>query len=125
MFKISTDILAYGWRFGLITMIPLRVLVLLAHRRFALGERRKDSMRIAIGMLPTLVFGLVIAEILRDRFAVSAGLYGGLIIYTIGCTLMPALLLKTPLEEYEAPHAPKLHVAYPGAAGEESGGGGA
>ena len=56
-------------------------------------------------MLPTLVFGLVIAAILRDRFGVAPSLFGGLILYTLVCTIIPALVLRQPMPEYAAPRA--------------------
>ena len=61
-------------------------------------------------MLPTLVFTLVIAEILRDEFGVSKYIFGGLIVYTIANTLIPGFALKLPLPQYEAPHALKIDV---------------
>jgi Kef-type K+ transport system membrane component KefB len=106
--------LLYGFGF-LVTMVPFRALGVVVHRRLALGERSRDAMRIAISMLPTLVFGLVIAAILRDRFAVAPPLFGGLILYTLVCTLIPALVLRQPIPEYATPRV--LPIEPPGAPG--------
>jgi Kef-type K+ transport system membrane component KefB len=94
-------------------VVPVRIAITVLHRHLALREDARGSLRIAVPMLPTLVFGLVVAEILRDRFAVPAPLFGGIMIYTIGTTLIPALLMRQPLPDFETPHAPAL----PGAKG--------
>ncbi len=89
-------------------MVPLRVAVVAGHRRFALSEPFKAGMRVGASMLPTLVFTLVIAEILRDRFAVPHYVFGGLIVYALGTTLIPGFVLRLPVQEIEEPHAPAL-----------------
>ena len=61
----------------LATMIPLRVALVAVHRRAALRETLRAGTRIGVAMLPTLVFTLVIAEILRDAFAVPGPIFGG------------------------------------------------
>ncbi len=55
---------------------------------------------------PTLVFTIVIAQILRDRFSAEPFLIGGLILYTLINTMIPCLVLRMPPEEYDAPEAP-------------------
>ena len=92
----------------LVTMIPLRVAAVALHRRLALGESLQASLRIAVPMLPTLVFGLVIAEILRDRFAAPPSLFGGIILYTLLVTIVPALVYKSRVPDYAEPHAPPI-----------------
>jgi hypothetical protein len=64
-------------------------------------------------MSPTLVFTLVLAEILRDRFQVAPHIFGGLIIYTLGNTLIPSLLLRLPEPAYDSPHALPLSTPPP------------
>jgi Kef-type K+ transport system membrane component KefB len=85
--------------------IPLRLLFVALHRRVALGESFRTGMRISLMMIPTLVFTLVIAGILRDRFNAAPALVGGLIIYTIVNTLLPGLFLKLPPPSFDAPHS--------------------
>lgn len=92
----------------LVAMIPLRVAAVALHRRLALGESLQASLRIAVPMLPTLVFGLVIAEILRDRFAAPPSLFGGIILYTLLVTIVPALVYKSRVPDYAEPHAPPI-----------------
>ena len=85
----------------LLICVPLRVLVTSFHRRYALAEPRPKSRRVAIAMIPTLVFTLVLAEILRDRFAAPAWLVGGLIVYTVVNTMIPAFALRAAPPEFE------------------------
>lgn len=99
--------LGYGLLF-LAVVAPLRVGTVLLHRRLALGEPPRAGLRVAFAMLPTLVFGLVIAEILRDRFAVSPALFGGVVLSTLVTTLVPAFVFRRPLPDVSEPHAPPL-----------------
>lgn len=99
--------LGYGLAF-LALMAPLRVGTVVLHRRLALREGWREGVRVAVAMLPTLVFGLVIAEILRDRFSVSPALFGGVILYTLATTVLPAMFFRGPIPEYLEPHAPEL-----------------
>lgn len=79
--------------------VPLRVLTVAWHRRIALAERWRDALRISTPLLPTFVFTLVIASILRERFVLPAGLFGGLVIYTVLNTLIPGIALRVPAAE--------------------------
>jgi Kef-type K+ transport system membrane component KefB len=103
------DALLVGTLF-LALILPLRIAMVAAHRRLALGEPLRDGVRVALSMLPTLVFTLVIAEILRDEFGVSRAVFGGLIIYTVVNTLIPGFALRIPPPDFEAPHVPELEV---------------
>lgn len=104
---MNPQALVYGAAF-LLVMIPLRTGTVMLHRRLALREGWREGLRIAVAMLPNLVFGLVIAEIIRDRFAASPAVFGGILLYTLVTTLLPALLLKRRLADYAEPHAPGL-----------------
>jgi Kef-type K+ transport system membrane component KefB len=75
-------------------IIPLRIYLVALHRRYSLGEPLRSGARIGLSIIPTLVFTLVIAEILRDRFAVSQVIFGGLIVYTLANTLLPGFILR-------------------------------
>ena len=63
-----------------------------------------------VGLIPTLVFTLVIAEILRDRFGVPDWLFGGLVIYTLGNTMVPGFVLRVPSPELDDPDMPDVAV---------------
>jgi len=80
----------------LVTMIPLRIAQVAFHRRLVLGEPLRKGGRIGVSMLPTLVFTLVIAEILLDRFGITRSVFGGLVIYALGSTLIPGFALRLP-----------------------------
>jgi Kef-type K+ transport system membrane component KefB len=85
--------------------VPLRVTVTVAHRRLALGEATAQARRVGVAMVPTLVFTLVLSEILRDRFGGSVTLVGALIIYTVINTMIPAFVLGSPPPEFDVVHA--------------------
>jgi Kef-type K+ transport system membrane component KefB len=97
----------------LAAMVPLRVLTVVLHRRVALRESTSSGVRVAIAMLPTLVFGLVLAKILRDRFAVSPTIFGGLILYTLVTTIFPVVVFRRALPDDDMPHVPELQEAAP------------
>lgn len=107
----------FGWNalgLGLALLAALclvRVAAVALHRRLALGEPVRTGLRIGVSMLPTLVFTLVLADILRERFAISATLFGGLIVYTCANTLIPSLTLRLPPRGYDTLRAPDVAVA--------------
>jgi Kef-type K+ transport system membrane component KefB len=80
--------------------LPFRIVVVGLHRRVALREPFTHAARVAASMLPTLVFTLVIAGILRDRFDVDPAIFGGLIVYTLANTLVPGFALRAPVPEF-------------------------
>jgi Kef-type K+ transport system membrane component KefB len=88
----------------LAVFVPLRVAVVALHRRVALGEPWRRGRRVATALLPTLVFSLVLAEILVERFEVPAWVVGGLVVYTLVNTLVPAVTLGV-APAFDAPHA--------------------
>lgn len=82
---------------GLLLLVlagPARFLTVALHRWASLGEPARESAGVALSLLPTLVFTLVLAGILRDRFGLAPHLFGALGIYAIGTTLAPGLLLR-------------------------------
>ncbi len=76
-------------------LIPTRIFQVALHRRFALHETLISSRRIGIALLPSLVFTIVLAEILRERFEAPPIIFGGLIVYTIVTTVLPSILLRS------------------------------
>jgi Kef-type K+ transport system membrane component KefB len=98
-------------------VLPFRLVVVGLHRRVALREPFAHGARVAASMLPTLVFTLVIAGILRDRFAVSPMIFGGLIVYTLANTLVPGFALRTSLPDF-GPVTEELPVYVPRATAE-------
>jgi Kef-type K+ transport system membrane component KefB len=100
-----------GWAFALgaallAVFVPVRIGITMAHRRLALSERGPTSHRVATALIPTLVFTLVLAEILRDGFAVPDYLVGALIIYTVVNTTVPAFVTGSAAPSFESVEAP-------------------
>lgn len=88
--------------------VPLRIFLVAAHRRLRFGEGFQQSLKVGMPMLPTLVFTLVIAQILRDNYVLPPQLYGGLVVYALGTTIIPSLGYRTPPPEFEDLHIQPL-----------------
>lgn len=100
----STEAILVGAAF-LAIVIPLRLLSVATHRWVVMREPFTSSLRIGTSLLPTLVFTLVIAMILRDQFEVPQYLFGGLVVYTLGNTLIPGFALGLSPTAYMEPEA--------------------
>ncbi|MBI4161738.1 MAG: cation:proton antiporter [Acidobacteria bacterium] len=87
----------------LLFLLPLRLALVALHQRVALRQSLDQGLKVGAALLPTLVFSLVLAEILRDRFAIPAPLFGGIILYALANTLVPGFLFQVPLPRYDAP----------------------
>ena len=92
----------------LIVCVPLRIAVTALHRKVGLRETISDARRIGMALVPTLVFTLVLVQILRERFAVDEALLGGLVLYTVLNTMLPSLLLHAGTPAFEEPHAEEV-----------------
>jgi len=88
--------------------VPARLGSVALVRRWTLGESFRASTRVGIPMLPTLVFTLVLAGILRDTFGVGDPLIGGLIVYALLTTLIPGFVFGGPTPTFDAPELPEL-----------------
>ena len=55
-------------------------------------------MRVSVALAPTLIFTLVIAGILYQRFHIPEWLYGALLLYAVLTTLLPSFVLKAPFD---------------------------
>lgn len=93
--------LALGVAF-LMTFVPLRIAFTTMHRRLALDEMGPSSRRVATALVPTLVFTLVLAELLRDRYGAPDVLVGALVVYTVINTTLPSFLLGAATPAFEA-----------------------
>ena len=95
--------------------VPLRVGLVLGHRALAFRQPWRVGLPVAVALTPTLVFSLVLAEILRDRFAAQPWLVGAIVIYTVGNTLLPGFLLRGRAPELDAlePAAGEVDQALP------------
>ncbi|MGD9904782.1 MAG: cation:proton antiporter [Vicinamibacterales bacterium] len=96
---------ALGVGVGCLALVGFRIMLVAVHRRLALGEPLAEGARVGVSLVPTLVFTLVIAELLRDSFAATPALFGGLVLYALVNTLLPSLVLKAPPPLFDQPLA--------------------
>lgn len=106
-----------------VVVLPLRIGVVWLQRRIVNRESARSSLRVASALTPTLIFALVLATILRERFAIDDAVYGGLLFYTGMSTLLPSLVLARPIgfdvaadDEPQPAAAPAAGPTEPGAA---------
>jgi Kef-type K+ transport system membrane component KefB len=86
--------LLYGFALAAL-VIPVRLAVVWFQSRWMQHRGHRGSFRVAVALTPTLIFTLVIAEILRENFSVSPELYGGLLVYAAIASILPALVLPS------------------------------
>jgi Kef-type K+ transport system membrane component KefB len=96
--------------------LPVKFVLILLHRRVVLREHATRSRRVALSLLPTLVFTLVLAEILRDEFDIAPHIFAGLVIFTVVNTLIPGFVLRVPAADPEVLHAVESSAVVEGAA---------
>jgi Kef-type K+ transport system membrane component KefB len=94
---LSWEALATGLAITAV-VLPLRVGMIWVQRRLFFREANRSATRVAVALAPTLVFTLVIADVLHARFAIPGALFGGLVLYTTLNTLLPSLLLRQPFD---------------------------
>lgn len=81
-----------------LVVLPLRIGVVWLQRRVLFREPQAGTLKVSVALAPTLVFTLVLAGILHQRFDLSPVLYGALLLYTALNTLLPSLVLKAPFD---------------------------
>jgi hypothetical protein len=80
-------------------VLPLRIGVVWLQRRVMFGESFRSSLRVSLALAPTLIFTLVLAAIMRERFQIPAVLFGALLLYPPPLTtLLPSLVFRTPFD---------------------------
>jgi Kef-type K+ transport system membrane component KefB len=94
--------LLYGFMLAGCVM-PIRLGVVWLQSRLMRHRGNRASWRVSIALSPTLIFTLVIAEILRENFAVSPSLYGGLLVYAAIASILPSLTLPAFAETSQVP----------------------
>ncbi len=92
--------------------VPLRVGTVAAYRRAVLDESWRDAGRVALSLVPTLVFTLVLAEIARSQFGLPNDLFGALVIFALVNTTLPGLLLRASPPDFVAPEAPRMDASH-------------
>ena len=94
---LSVQALGLGLLLTLV-VLPLRIGVVWLQRRVLFGESFRSSLRVSLALTPTLIFTLVLAAIMRDRFEIAPALFGALLLYAALTTLLPSLVLRTPFD---------------------------
>lgn len=89
---------------AMMVVVGVRVLPVLGSRWLVDGEPIASCLRMTIALAPTLVFGLVIADILRSQPDAPAWLAGALVVHTIVVTLMPVFVLNARPAELDVYH---------------------
>ncbi len=90
---------ALGLGIGLAALVlPLRVGIVWLQRRVVAKESALASWRVAAALTPTLIFTLVLATILRERFGLPDMLYGALLVYAAIATILPSLMMSRPVD---------------------------
>jgi Kef-type K+ transport system membrane component KefB len=77
----------------LVVVIPVRTAKIWAQSCWLSKRGVQGGFRVAVALTPTLIFTLVIAGILHETFHIEDALYGGLLIYAAGTTLLPSFVL--------------------------------
>lgn len=89
---------AFQWQslaIGLVicaVLLPARIGGQWLLRRVLFKEHSNSSLKVSIALAPTLIFTLVLATILRERFGIPDTLYGGLLVYACLSTALPSVL---------------------------------
>ena len=105
---LSFEALGIGVALTLV-VLPLRIAIVWLQRRAMFGENFRASLRVATALAPTLIFTLVLAGIMRERFHVSDAVFGGLLLYAALNTLLPSLVFRMgfdvdPVDNEPPPH---------------------
>ncbi len=78
-------------------LLTFRVGAVTVQRVFVNNETVRSSFYVAFALSPTLIFTLVIASILHEKFGISDTLFGGLLVYAAITTILPSFILGKPL----------------------------
>jgi Kef-type K+ transport system membrane component KefB len=74
-------------------VLPIRIGKDWLESRFIAHREGKSGMRVAVALVPTLIFTLVVAEMLHDSFHISDAMFGGLLVYAAISTILPSFVL--------------------------------
>ncbi|HEX4322791.1 MAG TPA: cation:proton antiporter [Acidobacteriaceae bacterium] len=92
--------LLYGGLLSLV-LIPVRIAKNWLQARYISHRDVRGAFRVSIALVPTLIFTLVIAGMMRQMFHIEDALYGGLLVYAAITTLLPSLIL--PMLKMDSP----------------------
>lgn len=78
----------------MLVFVPMRLGLIMAHRHVRLREALPQAKPVAVALMPSLVFTLVLARILADSFHLSEVLVGALAMYAVLTTLVPPIAMR-------------------------------
>lgn len=81
--------------------VPLRLMINNSSIRFFLKDFKQMPYSISLSLMPTLIFGLVIAGVLKERQLVGDTVVYGLIFYTLVTSMIPTFLFAFQREAIE------------------------
>jgi Kef-type K+ transport system membrane component KefB len=84
--------LLYGVAMAVV-VLPVRIGKNWLECRYFSRRSSVGGFRVAVALIPTLIFTLVIAGILHESFHIDDALYGGLLVYAAISTMLPSLIL--------------------------------
>jgi Kef-type K+ transport system membrane component KefB len=79
-------------------LIPLRIGSITLQRVLIQKDNIKTASNVSIALTPTLIFTLVLATILHERYGISEVLFGALLVYAALTTIIPSYLLVKPIK---------------------------
>jgi len=87
---------------GLVAVaVPVRIAVVALHRKVTLGESLRGGFRVGLSLVPTLVFSLVLADILHEQYHLPDYLYGAILVFALTNTILPGLILRASNGDFE------------------------
>jgi Kef-type K+ transport system membrane component KefB len=89
--------LLYGVAFSAV-VLPVRIAKNWLECRFFSKRSSRSGIRVAVALMPTLIFTLVIAGILHKTFHIDDALFGGLLVYAAITTVLPSFVLPGLIE---------------------------
>ncbi len=93
---IPQEVTISAFLYGLLLIalfIPLRLFVISNSMSLFMKDKKIRKSQITLSLMPTLIFGLVIAGILKDRGIISTDLIYALLVYTLINSLIPSITL--------------------------------
>lgn len=94
------DIELKGLYLGLaliIVFVPIRLLLIRSSLKHVIKNLSKFNYTISLSLMPTLIFGLVMTNILLERGVVKSYIIYSLLIYTIITSLLPSIIFSIQL----------------------------
>jgi Kef-type K+ transport system membrane component KefB len=77
-----------------VIFVPLRIIIIRLNVRYLLADFSRKNYNVSLSLMPTLIFGLVIAQIIKDRGNAPVQIVYALIIYTLLTSILPAILIS-------------------------------